>query len=113
MPRERLEPVLGRPAAWGLLITAGLAPGIILVSGWPASDGFGFGMLLLAAGDHVVVADDLSSAELNSRQLVDKLLPEIEWRGGGEYDSDPYKGLADNSLAKRVLGWQPQYRWRS
>ena len=41
-----------------------------------------------------------------------KVLPEVEWRGGREYDEEPYKGLVDNSRAKKILGWAPQYRWR-
>ncbi len=60
----------------------------------------------------LVVADDISSDALTSRELVQKLLPDIEWRGGAEYESDPYKGLVANDRAKEVLGWAPQYRWR-
>ena len=60
----------------------------------------------------LVVADDLSSAELTSRELVQKLLPDIEWRGGVEYETDPYKTLVNNSRAKEVLGWAPQFHWR-
>ena len=60
----------------------------------------------------LVVADDVSSAELGSRELAQQLLPGVEWRGGGEYEAEPFRGLADCSLAKRALGWQPEYRWR-
>jgi UDP-glucose 4-epimerase len=60
----------------------------------------------------LVIADDVSSAELNSRQLVEKLLPQVEWRGGVAYEQDPFKSLADCSLAKKALGWEPRYRWR-
>lgn len=61
----------------------------------------------------LVVADEISSAELTSRALVQKLLPDIEWRGGAEYDADPYRALVNNSRAKEVLGWAPQCHWRS
>ena len=61
----------------------------------------------------LVVADDVSSAHLTSRELVQKLLPDIEWRGGDQYEADPYKGLVDNSRAKEVLGWAPEFHWRS
>ncbi len=61
----------------------------------------------------LVVADDISSANLTSRELLQKLLPDIEWRGGDEYEADPYKGLVDNSRAKEVLEWAPQFHWRS
>ncbi len=61
----------------------------------------------------LVVADDISSANLTSRELLQKLLPDIEWRGGDEYEADPYKGLVDNSRAKEVLEWAPKFHWRS
>jgi len=61
----------------------------------------------------LVVADDVSSAHLTSRELVQNLLPDIEWRGGDQYEADPYKGLVDNSRAKEVLGWAPEFHWRS
>jgi UDP-glucose 4-epimerase len=38
--------------------------------------------------------------------------PDVPWRGGPEYDADPFKALVDNSKAKRVLGWQPKHTWR-
>ena len=61
----------------------------------------------------LVVADDISSAtDLTSRELARKVLPEVAWRGGPEYDAEPYKGLVDNGRAKEILGWAPQYRWR-
>ena len=60
----------------------------------------------------LVIADDVSSAQLQSRQLVEKLLPQVPWRGGEEYASDPFRSLADSSLAQKVLGWKPRYRWR-
>jgi nucleoside-diphosphate-sugar epimerase len=60
----------------------------------------------------LVNADDISSTELTSRELVQKLLPDIEWRGGPEYEREPYKALMDNSRAREVLDWAPQYRWR-
>lgn len=61
----------------------------------------------------LVVAEDISSRELTSRQLAQKLLPDSEWRGGEEYDKEPYLALVDGRRAQRVLGWKPQYRWRS
>ncbi len=60
----------------------------------------------------LVVAEDISSRELTSRQLAQKLLPHIEWRGGEEYEREPYLALVDGRRAQRVLGWKPQYSWR-
>ena len=60
----------------------------------------------------LVNASDVSSAELTSRELAQKLLPNVEWRGGPEYETEPYRALMDTSKARRVLGWEPQFRWR-
>jgi UDP-glucose 4-epimerase len=60
----------------------------------------------------LVVASDISSTDLTSRELVQKLLPDIDWRGGAEYEADPYKALVNNDRARQVLGWEPQFRWR-
>lgn len=59
--------------------------------------------LLLAASD---VAN-----RRPTRDLVAQYLPSIEWRGGAEYDSDPYRSLVEISRAQRVLGWSPRYTW--
>ncbi len=65
--------------------------------------------------DHITLnlcADDISSSTLNSRELARLVCPEVEWRGGAEYDGQPFKALVDNQRAKDILGWQPQYKWR-
>jgi nucleoside-diphosphate-sugar epimerase len=66
------------------------------------------------AGHEVLLvnANDVSSAELSSRELTQQLLPHAEWRGGQEYESEPYRALLDNSKARRILGWEPEFSWR-
>lgn len=63
------------------------------------------------SGHHrlIICADDISSAELDSFSLVQKVMPGVEWRGGEEYG---FKALLDSSQAKRVIGFNPMYRWR-
>lgn len=64
---------------------------------------------------HVVLlvnAADVLSVELGSRELAQRIHPEVEWRGGPEYDDEPFRALMDTSRARQVLGWEPQYRWR-
>ena len=39
------------------------------------------------------------------------VVPHVPWRGGAEYDVDPYRALVDGGRAQRMLGWKPQYRW--
>ena len=61
----------------------------------------------------LVVANDISTdTDLTSRELAQKVPPQVEWRGGPAYDEDPHKGLVENSQARKILGWTPQYRWR-
>ena len=59
--------------------------------------------LLLSAAD--------IAAHVPTRELVAKYLPDVEWRGGAEYDQDPYRSLVDIGRAQRVLGWTPRHTW--
>jgi UDP-glucose 4-epimerase len=59
----------------------------------------------------LLCADDIA-ATAPGRELAARLLPEVPWRGGPEYDQDPYRALVDIRLARAVLDWQPRYRWR-
>jgi UDP-glucose 4-epimerase len=52
-----------------------------------------------------------SSASQPTRELAHRLLPEVEWRGGAEFDRDPGKALVDCARAHHALGWRPRYRW--
>jgi nucleoside-diphosphate-sugar epimerase len=64
---------------------------------------------------HVVLlvnAADVASVKLSSRDLAREIHPEVEWRGGQEYDDEPFRALMDTSRARKVLDWEPQYRWR-
>ena len=61
----------------------------------------------------LVCAEDVSSAEMDSRALVRKLLPGVEWRGGSEYDAEPFRALIDTRRRGTLLGWLPRHRWRS
>lgn len=46
-----------------------------------------------------------------SREMARRLMPEVPWRGGSEYDTEPGRTLVDVSRAEQVLGWTPRYRW--
>ena len=59
--------------------------------------------LLLSAED---VAGDRPSTE-----LVAASLPSVRWRGGPEYERDPFLSLLDARRARSVLGWAPEQRW--
>ena len=55
-----------------------------------------------------VVAEDIPSRAMSSRQWAEHVLPHVSWRGEAEYDVDPYRALVDGG---RTIGWKPQYRW--
>jgi nucleoside-diphosphate-sugar epimerase len=35
----------------------------------------------------------------------------VAWRGGAEYEDDPFRSLIDIARARRVLGWAPRHTW--
>jgi nucleoside-diphosphate-sugar epimerase len=59
--------------------------------------------LLLSAAD--------IAAHEPTRELVARYLPDVEWRGGPEYDRDRYRTLVDIHRAQQVLGWTPRHTW--
>lgn len=60
----------------------------------------------------LLCADDISSAELGSRALSEKILPSVVWRGDARYDLDPFRALVDTTPARALLDWSPRHRWR-
>jgi UDP-glucose 4-epimerase len=62
---------------------------------------------------HVTIllcADDICS-DRPSKFMAQLVHPDIPWRGGPEYDEEPFKALVKTDRAKKILGWQPQYKW--
>jgi UDP-glucose 4-epimerase len=65
------------------------------------------------ASGHVratLCAPDIS-ATAPSREMARRLCPGVPWRGGSEFEADPWTALIRGS-AGQVLGWQPQHTWR-
>ena len=60
-----------------------------------------------------VAADDAALSWGSSRQAASRLLPDVPWRGGPEFDEDPERTLLDNTRVKSVFGWKPRIRFRS
>jgi UDP-glucose 4-epimerase len=46
-----------------------------------------------------------------SRDMARRLLPDVPWRGGPEYETEPYRSLVDAGRAARLLGWTPRHRY--
>ena len=58
-------------------------------------------------------ADDAAlGAQQTSREAASTVHPDVPWRGGPEFDRDPFRTLVDNAEAKRLLGWVPKLRFR-
>jgi UDP-glucose 4-epimerase len=64
----------------------------------------GFATLLVAARDAAVSCP--------SRDLAERLLPHVPWRGGNDYLDDPFLSLVRTSNAEKVLLWKPVHSWR-
>jgi nucleoside-diphosphate-sugar epimerase len=60
----------------------------------------------------LLCADDISSAELGSRALTQRILPDVPWRGDARYDADPFQALVNTTPARALLDWTPRHRWR-
>lgn len=65
------------------------------------------------SGAHTVFvsSNDITTSGQTSYALSKKLHPDTEWRGGDEFDSDPYRTLLSNEAAKQLLGWAPSHLW--
>jgi len=61
----------------------------------------------------LVTSSDISTSGRTSRQLAQLVHPDVDWRGGAEYEGDPYRTLVDIDPATRLLDWRPQHTWRS
>ena len=61
----------------------------------------------------LICAEDISSADKTSLELVKQIYPDIPWRGGEEYHTNSYLALVKTERARSILGCQPKYQWRS
>lgn len=57
------------------------------------------------------VAEDINSDQYGSKELVDRLHPDVEWRGGPVYELDPRRSLVVSPRSLELLGWKPLRRW--
>ena len=58
-----------------------------------------------------VTSSDITTSGRTSREWAFFVHPRVEWRGGAEYDADPYRSLIRIEEARRVLDWQPTHTW--
>lgn len=63
-------------------------------------------------GCFLACADDISTSGKTGPELVRMLHPEVPWKDRTAYEAGPYRSLLDNSRAKAVFGWHPEYSWQ-
>ena len=61
----------------------------------------------------LVSSPDITTSGSTSRQLAEFVLPDVEWRGGAEYQAEPFRSLVEIENAKRTLAWTPKHSWQS
>ncbi|MPZ49474.1 MAG: NAD-dependent epimerase/dehydratase family protein [Dehalococcoidia bacterium] len=61
----------------------------------------------------LVCAPDISADGRSSREIARCRYPDVEWRGGSEYDAEPSRALIDTSGARETLGWTPRHTWQA
>jgi UDP-glucose 4-epimerase len=59
----------------------------------------------------LICAEDAATSA-PSREMAARVLPDVPWRGGDEYDREPYRALVDTRPAQTILDWRPKVRWR-
>jgi len=61
----------------------------------------------------LVSSADITTSGQTSRQLAEFVMPDVEWRGGSEYEAEPFRSLVEIENAKRTLEWTPRHSWQS
>jgi len=64
-------------------------------------------------GCFMVAASDVTTSGKNSKELVKAICPDVKWRGGSEYQSNPFLSLIVTDNARRTLRWEPKHTWQS
>jgi hypothetical protein len=59
----------------------------------------------------LICAADLTTSGRTSRELVDLIHPQVEWRGGPDFERQPYRSLIDLDRARALLDWEPEHTW--
>ena len=60
-----------------------------------------------------VASSDITTSGRTSRELAAFVHPTVEWRGGAEYDENPYRSLIDIERARKLLDWTPEFTWQA
>lgn len=65
------------------------------------------------SGHHSVFvsSNDITTSGQTSFDLSNNLHPNIEWRGGIEFEENPFRTLLSNDAARKLLKWEPVHLW--
>jgi nucleoside-diphosphate-sugar epimerase len=61
----------------------------------------------------LVSSADISTSGSTSRELAEFVMPQVEWRGGAEFEAEPFRSLLKIDNAVSLLGWTPRHLWKS
>ena len=64
-------------------------------------------------GCFLVAASDVTTSGKNSKELAEAICPDVEWRGGREFLTNPFLSLLVTENARRTFHWKPKYTWKS
>lgn len=60
----------------------------------------------------LIASSDITTSGKTSKELVDFVHPDVEWRGGPAYQLERYRSLLITERAEKLLGWKPIYSWQ-
>ncbi len=61
----------------------------------------------------LVASSDITTSGRSARELAQLVHPDVPWRGGHEYDADPFRSLVRIDNARSALAWEPRHTWRA
>jgi nucleoside-diphosphate-sugar epimerase len=61
----------------------------------------------------LVSSADITTSGRTSRELARFVMPEVDWRGGAEFEAEPFRSLLTIENARRILRWAPRHSWQS
>jgi len=64
-------------------------------------------------GCFLVAASDVTTSGKNSKELAQSICPDVKWRGGSEFQKNPFLSLIVTKNARSALQWEPKYTWQS
>jgi hypothetical protein len=67
---------------------------------------------LTGYANHLIASSDITTSGKSSKELAQFVHPNVEWRGGQEYDAQLFRSLLITQPVEHLLGWTPQYTWQ-